>query len=260
VTLEPNFSGAVARDYDEARALPSAVLQAVRERLVVAGLLGPDARVLDAGAGTGLFAEALLEEGCAYTGVDISRPMLQRFAGRPAGGGRIVQADLRALPLASACFDLVLAFRVFGAVPGWRRGVQECLRVLRPGGRLVIGRVERPAGSLHALVRDRRNAWLREHGFEVGRPGADDAVLIAAVASQAEPEAGGEPIVWTERVTPREQIEANLTGWRVLALDAGRQDHLRDSLAAALADRFGELDRPLEEQSALALRCFRKLG
>src|SRR3989304_5032789 len=48
------------------------------------------------------------------------------------------RARAERLPYASAAFDLVLSHEVLEHVPDDRRTVEEILRVLRPGGRLVL--------------------------------------------------------------------------------------------------------------------------
>ncbi len=257
MAAEPAFGADVARVYDDSRALPAAALAELQRRLSAIAGLKPGARVLDVGAGTGLLAETLQQMGCSYVGVDASISMLRQFAVRRRGGAALLQADLRSLPFAAGLFDAVLAFRVFGVVRGWRRGIAECLRVAKPGGGLVLGHVERPSGSLHMLLREWRNAWLVAHGFEAERLGAGDSAVFHELASAAEPEEAVAPVLWVERVTPRGQLDANLSGWRVQALDAALRAELRADLLAVLSERFSDVDRLLDEPVALVLRVFR---
>ena len=98
-------------------------------------------RVLDAGAGTGRFTLPLLTRGAAAIPLDISADMLKegrRRAGRDDAGFPAVRGDLECLPFGDEAFDSVVSMTVLRHFPGWRNLFRECVRVLRPGGRLVF--------------------------------------------------------------------------------------------------------------------------
>ena len=121
-----------------------AATREVVEWLVVQGVLGPGRRVLEIGCGAGRFVEALAPFVGFVTGLDVSPAMAaearRRAHARPNSavvrtGGR----DLSAF--ASGSFDLVLAVDSFPYLV--KAGVaeahlDEAVRVLRPGGELVI--------------------------------------------------------------------------------------------------------------------------
>lgn len=102
-------------------------------------------RVLDAAVGIGTQALGLAAVGFQVTGSDISLAAVQR-AGEEAGrrGLRLgcLVGDVRALPVRSTTFDLVLACD--NALPHLlseddiRCAFQECLRCIRPRGGCVI--------------------------------------------------------------------------------------------------------------------------
>jgi ubiquinone/menaquinone biosynthesis C-methylase UbiE len=92
------------------------------------------ARVLDAGCGTGHFSLPLAAAN-AVTGVDISGEMLA-FA--RAKGLTPVRAAAEALPFAGGVFDVVLAASVIQLIPDGATFVRELLRVVKPGGRVII--------------------------------------------------------------------------------------------------------------------------
>jgi trans-aconitate methyltransferase len=72
----------------------------------------PRRRVLDLGCGAGRpIAEYLLDRGCAVTGVDASRPMIELFA-QVVPRATALHADMRTLALAQR-FDLILAWDSF---------------------------------------------------------------------------------------------------------------------------------------------------
>jgi ubiquinone/menaquinone biosynthesis C-methylase UbiE len=105
-------------------------------RAEVMDLLGDlrGARVLDAGCGTGHFSLPLMAAN-AVTGVDISAEMLA-FA--RAKGLAPVRAAAEALPFAGGAFDVVLAASVIQLIPDGAALVRELLRVVKPGGRVVV--------------------------------------------------------------------------------------------------------------------------
>ena len=256
--MTSRFTEAVAREYDAGRALPDDVLDAIRLRMVEATGIGPGSLVLEAGAGTGALAKALLRTRCRYVGVDASITMLQRFPVEPASRASLAMADLSALPLRDAVFDVVCAFRVFGVVPGWRRGVGECLRVLKPGGLLIVGRLRRAPESLHSFVREERNRLLEEMGVDTRRPGAADDVVLATLGAAGDMNVDLEPVTWSEETTPLRQIAQNLSGWRIQALSAPEQKRLRAGLTAAVEDRYGNPNGTLQEQAEFVLHACRK--
>ncbi len=98
----------------------------------------PPMRVLVTGIGTGLDLPHLPPQH-EYTGVDLTRAMLMRSRPRAAGRHyRPVQGDAMALPFRDACFDAAVLHLIVAVVPDPARCLGECLRVLRPGGHLLI--------------------------------------------------------------------------------------------------------------------------
>lgn len=101
-----------------------------------------DARILDIGAGTGRLARALTPRP-AFQGslvcLEPSRRML--VLGRrlsPSGWVHWIQAWAVPLPFESDTFDMVVSLEILEFTPRPRESLAEMVRVLRPGGWLVI--------------------------------------------------------------------------------------------------------------------------
>jgi SAM-dependent methyltransferase len=146
----------------------AAEVNAVVERLGLA----PGARLLDLCCGQGRHAVPLAQLGYQLTGLDLSRPLLDRAAAAAAGQGRrvgLVEADMRRLPFADASFDAVLnLFNAFGYLEDDAQDelvLAEVARVLRPGGRFL-----QELANREALVR----GW---HDSDVTRTGDGLVVL-----------------------------------------------------------------------------------
>jgi ubiquinone/menaquinone biosynthesis C-methylase UbiE len=137
------------------------ITDALEERLILE-LVGPPAglRILDVGCGDAVLAVALAQRGALVTGLDADPGMLAAGRARAEASGvavQLVHGDLRALPFADASFDIVVAVTVLCFVDDAALALREMARVLRPGGRLVIGELGR--WSLWAAKR-RLSGWL----------------------------------------------------------------------------------------------------
>jgi ubiquinone/menaquinone biosynthesis C-methylase UbiE len=111
-------------------------------------LLGarPGERVLEVGPGTGLqvlHVAGVLGACGRLDIVDIQQPMLDHVMRRAAAKtiGPIVpaRADARDLPYADGSFDAAYLVTVLGEIPDPGAAMREIRRVLKPGGRLVVG-------------------------------------------------------------------------------------------------------------------------
>ena len=124
--------------YDETKALPPDALAATIDLLATE--LGDSARVLDVGVGTGLLALPLVERGLHVDGVDLSAPMLRRATAKALPRTRVglTVADATQLPFRGDTFDGAFMRHVLHLVPGWRQVLAEAVRVVRPGGTLVV--------------------------------------------------------------------------------------------------------------------------
>jgi phosphatidylethanolamine/phosphatidyl-N-methylethanolamine N-methyltransferase len=99
-------------------------------------------RVLEVGVGTGI-SLPYYSSNCRVTGIDISEAMLevarQRVADDQLGHVEDLQLmDAEHLAFADGSFDVVVAQYVVNTVPNPEAALDEFLRVLRPGGELVI--------------------------------------------------------------------------------------------------------------------------
>lgn len=132
--MTTNFDRAAAF-YDDTRRLPEAAIEAFTDRLAEA--LGRAKSVLEVGVGTGRVAVPLSNCGYTMTGIDVSEKMLAVLEAK-SSAVKTQLGDATDLPFDNASFDAVLAVDVFHLVSDWRSAVDEAVRVLRPGGRIVV--------------------------------------------------------------------------------------------------------------------------
>ena len=148
----------IARDYDRMNHLMTAGLDRCWRKRAVQGLHG---KVLDVACGTGDMVVELLRTRHAaslqVTGVDLSEEMLA-IAKRKAPQAEYRLADAEHLPFGDASFDAVTcAFGVRNFVH-LEQGLNEMLRVLKPGGRMVILELATPDSM---IVRPFYNLYTR---------------------------------------------------------------------------------------------------
>jgi len=96
---------------------------------------------LDAGCGTGFLSFELAARGHRVTGVDFAPAMLaeaRRKAAERSVSVRFEKADAEQLPFPSHSFDLAISRHVLWTLPHPEAAIDEWIRVLRPGGRLVV--------------------------------------------------------------------------------------------------------------------------
>lgn len=148
--------GAVAAEYDKARpSYPPRLFEEI-ERLADRPLRGAD--VLDVGAGTGIATRLLAERGARVIAVEPSGGMAaQLHAVSP--GIPVVKGVGDELPCHDASADLITYAQAFH----WTdpdKSIPEAIRVLRPGGALV----------LFWNLKDRSVDWLGEQERRTRRP------------------------------------------------------------------------------------------
>ena len=112
--------------------------------------------ILELGVGTGKNLP-YYPEGRDITAIDIAPKMLKRARRRAEKEGvevALLEADAQDLPFDDNSFDAAVATFVFCSVPDPVQGLKEALRVVRPGGQLIL--VEHVLSGLpvlHSLMR-----------------------------------------------------------------------------------------------------------
>jgi demethylmenaquinone methyltransferase / 2-methoxy-6-polyprenyl-1,4-benzoquinol methylase len=142
----------IAPVYDAMNRLMTAGLDQRWRRAAVGAVVRPGDRVLDACCGTGDLAVAAAQAGGVVTGVDFSRPMLER-ARRKAPEIEWVEGDALALPFGDGSFAAATVGFGVRNLAELERGLRELRRVLQPGGRLAILEITRPQGLLAPFYR-----------------------------------------------------------------------------------------------------------
>ena len=131
-----------ARDYAAKLQLFNSFAEPELRAAIASLALSPGLRVLDAGCGTGealaWLAEAV-RPGGAVVGLDLAAAHA-RVARRHAGATSVVvQADVSRPPFRAGTFDLVWSVNTVHHVREPLQAVNALVRLLRPGGRLVVG-------------------------------------------------------------------------------------------------------------------------
>ena len=147
------FDG-VAKNYDKANDLLSFGSARIW-RKQVAKLVNPQSgqTILDLAAGTGASSVAFLKPGVRVVAADFSNGMLEEGRRRHPGID-FVFADATNLPFQEAEFDTVTISFGLRNVENTEAALSEMLRVLKPGGKLVVCEFSTiPNKFLHLLYR-----------------------------------------------------------------------------------------------------------
>lgn len=139
----------------DAPAVQAAIYKPVHDTVFDELWRAEPAVVLDVGCGTGLLTTRLVGalDARLVVGCDLSAAMLGQAAGR-SRAARWVQADAMHVPVRDGSVDAALSTESFHWIPNQGQAARELHRVLRPGGRLVIGMVTprtRIAGRVAAV-------------------------------------------------------------------------------------------------------------
>lgn len=235
--------------YDQTRPLPEPIathgLQALLDNI------GPNARVLDVGTGTGRISIPLLQRGADLVGCDLSARMLARLQEK-FPSARIARADASLLPFPASHFNAVLTVHVLHLIPPWREALREFRRVLMPGGVYLNVRTWEQVGpSVRRQMRDFWRVWLESQGVDARPVGLRDDQEF-----QSELESLGATLTEVEAV----RYPVNFTLRRELEYFASRvssntwevPDHVFDSslkeLRAWVEREAGDLDQPRSDE------------
>jgi len=110
--------------------------------------LSQGARILDVGSGGGLFTKYIADQrpDVHIIGIDLSKPQIARATKRMrnyADRVRFELGDATQLAFADRTFDGVISYGSVKHWPSRDAGLAECVRVLKPGGPLLITETDR---------------------------------------------------------------------------------------------------------------------
>lgn len=134
------------------------------------------ATIVDLGCGTGFWLPIYAADAARVIGVEPDPVLLDRARTRMAGcrGVEVLAGSAEHLPLATASVELVHARFAYFFPPAVDAGLVEALRVLKPGGSLVVVDNDHAWGEFAELLRlsptwavgyaRATDAWWRERG------------------------------------------------------------------------------------------------
>jgi ubiquinone/menaquinone biosynthesis C-methylase UbiE len=170
----------------------------VNKRAIEMLELLPDERILEVGFGGGAALRRLVDRAAFVAGVDRSAASVEAArsglsAEIAAGRVRLEQAEVATLPFENRHFDGAMGVHTIYFWPDLEAGLAEILRVLRPGGRLLLvtdSKRHPDAIARHGLsfyTRDELVAALERAGFRDVRAEPEGRFLYTLARRASEP-------------------------------------------------------------------------
>jgi ubiquinone/menaquinone biosynthesis C-methylase UbiE len=250
---------ATASSFERYRSLPSTVVESIRSAIRNTAHLPDEARVLDLGAGTGRIGIAFLAARDLYVGVDSSLGMLQEFSAklefRESKTSLLVQAEGSQLPFKNAAFDLILLMQVLNSA-NWRPMLDECRRVLRPGGIIAVGHTESPESGVDAQLKRQLAVILEGIHVPWHQPREWRRQALAWLEDVSEHHWHREAARWKVTTSAEEFLSRHRTGAKFATLPFAVQQESLTKLRAWAETNFGSVNTGFEEQHSFGLSIF----
>jgi ubiquinone/menaquinone biosynthesis C-methylase UbiE len=257
----PAAFDAQATTFDQRAGLSEQHCQAIAQAVLrLAEAMSGDL-IFEVGAGTGMLGTWLARPPLQYVGLDLSRPMLEAFHRRlacPRPMSLLLQADgNQRWPLADGAVRVIFSSRALHLLD-LAHVVDESLRVAQPdGASLIIGRIQRPPGSIPTLLQQAMQRLLPQQGFSSHAGEQYQHQLLAALTQR-----GGrvlEPVIaarWTVTRTPWQSIKAwqSKPGLAGLDMPAVVQHAILEELRSWAQAVFGDLHREVTCDEAYVLQ------
>ena len=147
----------VARQWDEMR--KSFFSEVVREKALSVAGVEKGRIAADIGAGTGFITEGLLRKGLQVIAVDRSEAMLAEMKKKFESSGIDYRVgDAEKLPIPDGAVDYVFANMCLHHVESPIKAIKEMVRVLKPGGKLVVTDLDEHAFEF--LREEHHDRWM----------------------------------------------------------------------------------------------------
>jgi SAM-dependent methyltransferase len=245
-----------AATYDTTRAISDEAMARTIELLE--SELDGRGRALEVGVGTGLLALPLHEAGVPLAGLDLTPAMMARLVEKAGGASPfpLVQADATRMPFADGAFAGVYLRWVLHLIPNWEDALGEAVRVVEPGGVILVclGAYDEPSTEI-------RRRFTELTGVETDPPGLiwgqhdllDEHMDELGARLRLLP-----PIQEAEQGTLGEFLDAIEEGrwsWTWNAPDEARRSAVRE-MRPWVEERFGSLDRLEPNEFATVWRAY----
>jgi len=123
----------------------------------------PQDTILDLGCGSGVHLKLFVLQCKKIVGVDVSKVMLslaeQELKSLSKKNWQLKLADAQKLPFKDKSFDGIISMGLLDYVPSPEKVLQECHRVLKPSGWLIVSLPKKP--SLFAFLRTPMGNYLK---------------------------------------------------------------------------------------------------
>lgn len=151
----------VAPDWDQLQSMFFST--AVREKALALANIKKGQLAADVGTGSGYVTTGLLEKGLKVIAVDQSDAMLDVMREKFSGNQNVEfrKGDVLQLPIKDNTVDYVFANMVLHHLTQPLAGLREMVRILKPGGKLVITDMDKH--NIEFLRQEQHDVWL---GFE----------------------------------------------------------------------------------------------
>ncbi len=180
-----------ARDYADVTEVPGLAVSRIQlartyHRYEVARSYARGKDVLEVACGAGQGLGYLAREARSVIGGDYTASNVATAHRSHDSRIRLVRLDAEALPFLAARFDVVLLLEALYYLPDAERAFAELVRVLRPGGRVVVSSVNRAWPDFGRSIRSTRYFDSRELA-DLMRAHGLDVELFGAFAEAAGP-------------------------------------------------------------------------